>query len=77
MDAQPAIQTDPNSGIPWIFTNMVDPVVYQILFSPKNASGSITLTGTFQQVFAASPTRTGCTIQNNDATHVMNVYAGP
>lgn len=38
LDAQPAIQTDPNSGIPWIFTNMVDPVVYQILFAPNKAT---------------------------------------
>ena len=42
-----------------------------------NASGTVTLTGTFQQVFAATPGRSGCFIQNNDAAHTMYVFAGP
>lgn len=41
-----------------------------------NASGTITAGGTYQQVFAANPTRTGCQIQNNSAT-TMWVYVGP
>ena len=48
-----------------------------------NASGTIAVTNTFQQVFAAastapggSPSRTSCTIQNN-GTHNMYVFFGP
>ena len=33
----------------------------------SNASGTITATGTFQNVFGASPVRTGCLIENNGA----------
>lgn len=41
MDAptfQPGMQTDPNSGVPWVFTNYVDPTVIEILFSPTKAA---------------------------------------
>ena len=48
-----------------------------------NASGTIAVTNTFQQVFAAASTspgqavtRMGCLIQNN-STHTMYVYFGP
>lgn len=38
MDAQPSLSTDPNSGIPWFMTNMVDPEVYKVLFTPNKAA---------------------------------------
>jgi hypothetical protein len=38
MDAQPALVTSPNSAIPTIFTAMVDPTVYKILFAPNEAA---------------------------------------
>ena len=38
MDAQPGLQTDPNSGIPWGLVNIVDPTTYEILFAPTNAA---------------------------------------
>lgn len=38
MDAQPALTTQPNSGIPAYLTQYVDPAVYEILFSPNNAA---------------------------------------
>jgi hypothetical protein len=48
-----------------------------------NASGTIAVTNTFQQVFAAanvtpggSPARLGCLVQNN-GTHTMYVFFGP
>lgn len=34
MDAQPALSTDPNSGIPWFLTNFMDPDIFKILFAP-------------------------------------------
>lgn len=36
-DALPALSTDPNAGIPTMFTTFVDPVNYQVLFSPLRA----------------------------------------
>ena len=34
MDAVPALQSDPNSGVPMQFLNYVDPQVYEFLFAP-------------------------------------------
>lgn len=38
MDAQPALTTAPNSGIPSFLTNWVDPKVFEVLFSPNVAT---------------------------------------
>lgn len=38
MDAQPALTTDPNTGIPWFLTNLVDPSVFKIIFAPNKAA---------------------------------------
>jgi hypothetical protein len=38
MDAQPALTTSPNSGVPFQFTNFIDPKVFKILFSPNKAA---------------------------------------
>jgi len=38
MDAQPALSTDPNTGIPSFLTNYVDPAVFRILFAPNMAA---------------------------------------
>lgn len=38
MDAQPAMITDANSAIPAMFTTLVDPEVYEILFAPNQAA---------------------------------------
>lgn len=38
MDALPALSTAPNSAVPWIFTNYVDPEVVKIAFSPTQAA---------------------------------------
>lgn len=56
------------------------------LAATNNGSGTIAVTNTFQQIFAASarpqaqggvgPVRSACTIQNN-GTHIMYVYFGP
>jgi len=40
-----------------------------------NLSGTITTTGTFQQIQGTTNNRNGCTIQNN-GTHTMYVYLG-
>ena len=37
MDAQPQLTTTPNTGIPVWLTTMIDPQVYEILFSPLEA----------------------------------------
>ena len=37
MDALPTLSTDPNAGIPSMFTTWVDPNIYQVLFSPLRA----------------------------------------
>lgn len=37
MDALPTLSTDPNAGVPSMFTFWVDPNVYQILFAPLRA----------------------------------------
>lgn len=34
MDALPALTTEPNAGVPSMFTNIVDPKTYDILFAP-------------------------------------------
>ena len=41
-----------------------------------NASSTIASTSTFQNIWAANPGRSGCTIQNN-GTHTMYVFFGP
>ena len=38
MDAQPALATTPNAGIPTMLTTMIDPTVYEVLFSPSKAA---------------------------------------
>lgn len=38
MDALPALVTDPNSGIPAMLTTLIDPQVFEILFSPTKAA---------------------------------------
>lgn len=38
MDAQPALQTDPNSAIPFFLTSFMDPEVIRIRFSPNKAA---------------------------------------
>lgn len=38
MDAQPALTTAPNSGVPAYLTQWIDPAVYEILFSPNMAA---------------------------------------
>lgn len=38
MDALPALVTDPNSGVPAMLTTLIDPQVYEILFSPTKAA---------------------------------------
>lgn len=37
MDAQPTLSTIPNSGIPALLSTMIDPQIYEILFSPLEA----------------------------------------
>jgi hypothetical protein len=37
MDALPGLATDPNAGIPTMFTTWVDPNIYQVLFAPLRA----------------------------------------
>jgi hypothetical protein len=34
LDANPALVTDPNAGIPTMLTTMIDPEVYRVLFAP-------------------------------------------
>src|SRR5690349_6698523 len=38
LDALPALATDPNSGVPSMLTTLIDPEVYEILFSPTKAA---------------------------------------
>ena len=38
MDAQPLIQTDPNSAVPAFLTTMIDPAVFKVLFAPNRAA---------------------------------------
>jgi hypothetical protein len=38
MDAMPTLTTDPNAGIPAMLTTLIDPQVYEILFSPNKAA---------------------------------------
>lgn len=40
MDAQSALSTDPNAGVPMMLTTMLDPAVFRILFA-KNAAAAI------------------------------------
>ena len=40
LDAQPGLTTDPNAGIPSLFTTWVDPKVYEVLFA-KNKGAEI------------------------------------
>jgi hypothetical protein len=37
-DAQPALQTAPNAGIPQWFTTYIDPAVYEIIFAPTEGA---------------------------------------
>lgn len=38
MDAQPALSTSPNAGIPAFLTTMIDPQVFKVLFAPTKAA---------------------------------------
>ncbi len=38
MDALPALSTDPNSAIPWVLTNLIDPDIYKVLWAPLMAA---------------------------------------
>jgi hypothetical protein len=38
MDAQPALQTDPNTGIPSWLTTFIDPDIFDILFAPTEGA---------------------------------------
>lgn len=38
MDAQPALSTDPSAGIPVWLSTMIDPAIFEILFSPVKAA---------------------------------------
>jgi hypothetical protein len=38
MDALPALNLDPNAGIPTMFTTWVDPDIYEVMFSPLRAT---------------------------------------
>ena len=38
MDAQPALSTTPNMGIPFFLSTLIDPNVYEVLFSPLEAA---------------------------------------
>jgi hypothetical protein len=38
LDALPALVTDPNAGVPAMLTTLIDPQVYEILFSPTKAA---------------------------------------
>lgn len=48
---------------------------YPVGVATTNASSSITLTGTYQQVFAQNSNRRNCVIQNT-GTHAMWVFFG-
>jgi hypothetical protein len=37
MDAQPALSTEPNAGIPTMLSTYIDPAVFRILFAPNKA----------------------------------------
>lgn len=37
MDALPTLTTDPNAGVPTMFTTWVDPEIYEVMFSPLRA----------------------------------------
>ena len=58
MDAVPALQSDPNSGVPMQFLNYVDPQVYEFLFAPllvAEALGGEIQRGSWEQVSAMFP----------------------
>ena len=38
LDAQPTLVTDPNSGIPWMLTTIIDPTVIRVVQAPVNAT---------------------------------------
>lgn len=38
LDAQPGLSTNPSGSIPWFLTNLMDPQVYKVLFSPNKAA---------------------------------------
>ena len=42
MDALPVLSTDPNSGVPAMLTTLIDPEVYEVLFSPNKAAVILT-----------------------------------
>jgi hypothetical protein len=37
-DAMPALTTDPNSGVPFMLTTMIDPAVFKVLFAPNRGA---------------------------------------
>lgn len=38
MDAQPALTTDPNSAVLSMFTTLIDPTIFEVLFAPTKAA---------------------------------------
>lgn len=58
MDALPTLFTEPNSGIPLMYTSFIDPQVYNILFAPlkiAEALGGEVQKGTWTDVVAMFP----------------------
>jgi hypothetical protein len=58
MDAQPAMFTDVNAGVPIMLTTLIDPDVFEIMFAPMNASkvlGGETKRGTWLDDTALFP----------------------
>lgn len=63
-------------AMPWATALAQSPVsTVPSAATTANASASVTLTNTFQQVFAQNSARRGCAIQNT-STSVMYVYFG-
>ena len=58
MDAQPALSTTPNNGVPFFMTSFVDPKAYEILFSPTKGEEiyGATKEGTWEYTTALFPT---------------------
>lgn len=59
MDALPALTTEPNAGVPMMFTNIVDPRTYQILFAPMKVAeifGGDEQRGSWEDISAMFPT---------------------
>lgn len=58
MDALPTLTTDPNAGIPTMYTTWVDPDIYQVIFAPLRAAdiiGPERRTGSWEEQTAMFP----------------------